>query len=94
MQLSPSFLNSLAQGCCALVGEVLGSYAGVLAPAHGGFLGGDARAAFDEAEPMVVRVKVRPDRRSVESQSCLMYAQFTCSEARKKGKREQKNTKR
>ena len=91
MQLLPSFLNSLAQGCCALVGEVLGSYAGVLAPAHGGFLGGDARAAFDEAEPMVVRVKVRPDRQSVESQSCLMYAQFTCSEARKK--KEQENTK-
>lgn len=76
VQFSPSSLDSLAQGCCVLAtGEVLGSYAGILAPAHGGFFAADARAAFDEAEPMVVR-DVRPVRRSVETQSmdvCTIY---------------------
>lgn len=53
VQFLPSSLVSLAQGCCVLAtGDVLG-----LAPAHDGFFATDARAAFDEAEPMVVRVK-------------------------------------
>jgi len=53
MQSVPSFLNSLARGCCALApGEVCG---GILAPAHDGFpdFAADVRASFDEAEPMV-----------------------------------------
>ena len=58
MQFLPSSLDSLAQGCCVLAtGDVLGSYAGILAPAHDGFFETCARAAFDEAEPIVVRVK-------------------------------------
>jgi putative IMPACT (imprinted ancient) family translation regulator len=54
-------LDSLAQGRCALaLGEVLVSYGGILAPAHDGFFpafAADVRAAFDEAEPMVVQVR-------------------------------------
>ena len=52
MRCLPSSLDSLAQGCRVLAtGESLGSYAGILTD---GFLPADARAAFDEAEPMVV----------------------------------------
>ena len=44
-------------------GEVLGSYTGTLAPDHDGFFpdfaaAADARAAFDEAEPMIVQMNV------------------------------------
>lgn len=62
MQCSPSSLDSLAQGCRALAtGDVL---AGILALAHGGFFAADARAVFEVAEPMVVKVQVRPVRGS------------------------------
>ena len=53
----PSSLNSLARGCCALApGEVLVPCGGILAPDHDGFFPdfvADARASFDEAEPMI-----------------------------------------
>lgn len=58
----PSSLDSLAQGCRVLgIGEVLGSYDGTLAPDHDGFCpdfaaADEARAAFDEAEPMATHV--------------------------------------
>jgi hypothetical protein len=55
-------LDSLAQGWGVLgIDEVLGSYAGILAPDHDGFFpdfvaAADARAVFDEAEPMTVEI--------------------------------------
>ena len=58
----PSSLDSLAQGCRVLgIGEVLGSYDGTLAPDHDGFCpdfaaAAEARAVFDEAEPMATHV--------------------------------------
>ena len=61
---SPSSLDSLAQGCRVLgIGEVLGSYDGTLAPDHDGFCpdfaaADEARAAFDEAEPMATHSRV------------------------------------
>lgn len=59
-QCLPSSLDSLAQGWRALgMCEVLGSYAGILAPDHDGFFPVFAtagRAAFDEAEPMATQV--------------------------------------
>ena len=62
-RLLPSSLDSLANGWRAFCdGEVLGSYAGILAPPHDGdFPGftGYARAAFDEAEPMGVQIQKR-----------------------------------
>jgi len=54
-----SSLDSLANGWRDVGGEeVLGSYAGILAPPHDGDLfafTGNVRVAFDEAEPMEVQ---------------------------------------
>jgi len=61
-----SFLDSLAHGWRAVGGgEVSGLCAGVLAPAHDGdfrVITGEARAAFDEAEPMGVTNSKMPVR--------------------------------
>jgi len=61
-----SSLDSLAQGWRAVGGgEVSGVYAGVLAPAHDGdfrVFTGNARAAFDEAEPMGVQIQRRSEQ--------------------------------
>lgn len=101
----PSSLDSLAQAWRALSGvdNVLGSYAGDLAPDHDGFLpdlAADMRAAFDDAEPMVKgrRVVWRTDRSerttdsSVESLSCFqpsfVYVHYTCSETVEKKRAE------
>ena len=55
-------MDSLAQGWRVLgIHDVLGSYTGILAPDHDGFFpdfaaAADARAVFDEAEPMAAEM--------------------------------------
>ncbi len=67
VHLLPSSLDSLAHGWRAVDGgEALGPCAGVLTPPHDGdfpgFTEGNARAAFDEAEPMGVQIQKRSSR--------------------------------
>lgn len=74
VRCSPSSLDSLAQGCCVLLtGNGLGSYAGILTD---GFFPADARAAFDEAEPMVVVHDESAGPTERRNSTMLMYAQF------------------